>query len=104
MTQEPDSPNIGSFVPLVRVVLGAAQADEPVKWRAGLGDVGFKPNGLDSKGAVPSQGASHAMSKPPIHPASTPHHVSLVALPDEVASTLFGIYDVMNAFALSIGR
>jgi transcriptional regulator GlxA family with amidase domain len=40
------------------------------------------------------------MSKPPIHPASTPRHVSLVALPDEVASTLFGIYDVMNAFAL----
>jgi len=26
-----------------------------------------------------------------------PHHVSLVALPDAVVSTLFGIYDVMNA-------
>jgi transcriptional regulator GlxA family with amidase domain len=31
---------------------------------------------------------------------SSPRHVSLVALPDAVASTLFGIYDVMNAIAL----
>lgn len=29
-----------------------------------------------------------------------PRHVSLVALPDAAVSTLFGIYDVMNAFAL----
>jgi transcriptional regulator GlxA family with amidase domain len=29
-----------------------------------------------------------------------PRHVSLVALPDAVASTLFGVFDVMNAFAL----
>jgi len=27
------------------------------------------------------------------------HHVSLVALPDGAVSTLFGIYDAMNAFA-----
>jgi transcriptional regulator GlxA family with amidase domain len=30
-----------------------------------------------------------------------PLHVSIVALPDDVASTLFGIFDVMNAFALT---
>ena len=30
----------------------------------------------------------------------TPRHVSLVALPDASVSTLFGIFDVMNAFAL----
>jgi transcriptional regulator GlxA family with amidase domain len=29
-----------------------------------------------------------------------PRHVSLVALPDAVVSTLFGIFDVMNSFAL----
>jgi transcriptional regulator GlxA family with amidase domain len=29
-----------------------------------------------------------------------PRHVSLVAVPDAAVSTLFGIYDVMNAFAL----
>jgi transcriptional regulator GlxA family with amidase domain len=28
----------------------------------------------------------------------TTHHVSLVAVPDALVSTLFGIYDVMNAF------
>jgi transcriptional regulator GlxA family with amidase domain len=38
-------------------------------------------------------------------PGSTPHHgsllhVSLIALPDAVLSTLAGIYDVMNAFGL----
>jgi transcriptional regulator GlxA family with amidase domain len=39
------------------------------------------------------------MAKQPTHPGSDPRHVSLVALPDAVVSTLFGIYDVMNAFA-----
>src|SRR5690606_23633786 len=34
------------------------------------------------------------------HTGTTPLHVSLVALPDAVISTLSGIYDVMNAFAL----
>jgi len=33
-------------------------------------------------------------------PGSDPRHVSLVALPDAVVSTLSGIYDVMNAFTL----
>jgi transcriptional regulator GlxA family with amidase domain len=32
--------------------------------------------------------------------ASSSRHVSLVALPDAVVSTLFGIFDVMNAFTL----
>jgi transcriptional regulator GlxA family with amidase domain len=32
--------------------------------------------------------------------AVTPRHVSLVAVPDVAISTLFGIFDVMNAFAL----
>ena len=40
------------------------------------------------------------MAKPLTHPESSPRHVSLVALPDAVVSTLFGIFDVMNAFAL----
>ena len=31
---------------------------------------------------------------------STTRHVSLVALPDSAASTLFGLFDVMNSFAL----
>jgi transcriptional regulator GlxA family with amidase domain len=42
--------------------------------------------------AVTSTSASHA--------GSNPRHVSLVALPDAVVSTLFGIFDVMNAFGL----
>ena len=47
------------------------------------------------------------MAKQSTHSGSNPLHVSLVALPDAVVSTLFGIYDVMNAFAMmgaSIGR
>jgi transcriptional regulator GlxA family with amidase domain len=40
------------------------------------------------------------MARSAIRAGSTPRHVSLVAIPDAVASTLFGIYDVMNAFAL----
>ena len=40
------------------------------------------------------------MAKQPTHPELTPRHVSLVALPDAAVSTLFGIFDVMNAFAL----
>lgn len=34
------------------------------------------------------------------HPGSPPLHVSLVAIPEAVVSTLSGIYDVMNAFAI----
>jgi transcriptional regulator GlxA family with amidase domain len=40
------------------------------------------------------------MTSSPIHTGPPPRHVSLVALPDCVISTLFGIYDVMNAIAL----
>lgn len=40
------------------------------------------------------------MAAPSRHVASDPCHVSLVALPDAVISTLTGIFDVMNAFAL----
>lgn len=39
------------------------------------------------------------MARQPIHPGPNPRHVSLVALPDAVVSTLFGIFDVMSAFA-----
>ena len=39
------------------------------------------------------------MARQPARLGSDPRHVSLVALPDAAASTLFGIYDVMNAFA-----
>ncbi|MEW5974783.1 MAG: helix-turn-helix domain-containing protein [Acidobacteriota bacterium] len=35
------------------------------------------------------------------HAGPDPRHVSLVALPDAVVSTLTGIFDVMNAFALT---
>lgn len=40
------------------------------------------------------------MATRPTSPGSKSYHASLVALPDAVASTLFGIYDVMNAFTL----
>ena len=40
------------------------------------------------------------MARQSTHPGSNPRHVSLVALPDAVVSTLIGIFDVMNAFAL----
>ena len=40
------------------------------------------------------------MAKPRAHAGSSPRHVSLVALPEAAASTLFGLFDVMNAFAL----
>jgi len=40
------------------------------------------------------------MARQPTYTGSHPLHISLVALPDAVASTLFGIYDVMNALAL----
>jgi len=37
----------------------------------------------------------------PMHTGLKPLHVSLVALPDAVVSTLFGIFDVLNAFELT---
>lgn len=40
------------------------------------------------------------MNKNVMQAGSHPCHVSLVALPDAAVSTLFGIYDVMNAFSL----
>ncbi|HEU0198929.1 MAG TPA: helix-turn-helix domain-containing protein [Burkholderiaceae bacterium] len=40
------------------------------------------------------------MSKPTSQPEANPRHVSLVALPDATVSTLFGVFDVMNSFAL----
>lgn len=40
------------------------------------------------------------MSRQLVSPGSDPRRVSLVALPDAVVSTLSGIFDVMNAFAL----
>jgi transcriptional regulator GlxA family with amidase domain len=41
-----------------------------------------------------------AMATRRAHDRSNSRHVSLVALPDTVASTLFGIFDAMNSFAL----
>jgi transcriptional regulator GlxA family with amidase domain len=43
---------------------------------------------------------SDAMTGPSAPLGADPRHVSLVALPDAVVSTLSGIYDVMNAFAV----
>lgn len=40
------------------------------------------------------------MVEPSQKPGPSPYHVSLVALSDAIASTLFGIFDAMNAFAL----
>lgn len=37
------------------------------------------------------------MTQPPSHSGSNPQHVSLLALPDAVVSTIAGIYDVVNA-------
>lgn len=42
----------------------------------------------------------HSCHGAPTSSSPRPRHVSLVALPDAVASTLFGLFDVMNAFAL----
>lgn len=36
----------------------------------------------------------------PTQPGRRTHHVSLVALPDAVVSTLFGVYDVLNSLAV----
>jgi transcriptional regulator GlxA family with amidase domain len=41
------------------------------------------------------------MTGPSAYNGAHPRHVSLVALPDAVVSTLSGIFDVMNAFALT---
>jgi transcriptional regulator GlxA family with amidase domain len=43
------------------------------------------------------------MTRPLVYRGPDPRHVSLIALPDAVISTLSGIYDVMNAFALMDG-
>ena len=40
------------------------------------------------------------MTRRSVHAGPDPRHVSLVALPDAVLSTMSGIHDVMNAFAL----
>lgn len=40
------------------------------------------------------------MARQPTDAGSDPRHVSVVALPDAALSTLAGIYDVMNAFAM----
>lgn len=49
--------------------------------------------------AVPSE-EDHVMAKQSTYSGSAARQVSLVALPDAVISTLSGIFDVMNAFAL----
>jgi transcriptional regulator GlxA family with amidase domain len=41
------------------------------------------------------------VSKRAAQGSPSPRHVSLIALPDGAVSTLYGIYDVMNAFALT---
>lgn len=38
----------------------------------------------------------------PVEPRNKPLHVSVVALPEGAVSTLYGIYDVLNAFNLSL--
>ena len=40
------------------------------------------------------------MTRQSVYAGSDPRHVSLIALPDAVVSTLSGIFDVMNAFTL----
>src|ERR1700752_1798928 len=40
------------------------------------------------------------MTRVPANAGPRPRHVSLVALPDAAVSTLYGIFDVMNAFAM----
>jgi transcriptional regulator GlxA family with amidase domain len=41
------------------------------------------------------------MARQPTHAGTSPLRVSLVALPDGAVSTLFGLYDVLNAFSLT---
>jgi len=38
---------------------------------------------------------------PPSVPAPAPRHVSVLALPEVAASTLFGVYDALNAFSVT---
>ena len=40
------------------------------------------------------------MPRQPVHSGAAPLHVSLLAIPEAVVSTLSGIFDVMNAFAI----
>src|SRR5262245_30377787 len=42
----------------------------------------------------------HRIGEPDENRGQSARHVSLVALPDATASTLFGLFDVMNAFAV----
>lgn len=49
---------------------------------------------------VPHQGDPNGMTMDAPIAGPNPRRVSIVALPDAVVSTLFGIYDVMNAFAV----
>ena len=43
------------------------------------------------------------MTRAPASLEDGPAHVSIVAIPDAVISTLSGIYDVMNAFEIMAG-
>jgi transcriptional regulator GlxA family with amidase domain len=74
-------------------------ADGPSTRRIGPGKARVDPGSPDRVRAAPSAGW-RAKARPPAGPGSNPRHVSLVALPDAAVSTLFGIFDVMNAFAL----
>lgn len=40
------------------------------------------------------------MNRVPAHAGAKPRHVSLLAVPEAAVSTLYGIFDVMNAFAM----
>src|SRR5512134_107481 len=95
--EEPESPWIGPFVP--NVIRYAGRRIRSARDRV-LRGVRFDPSCPDRVHAVPSRGESHAMARQPTHPGPNPRHVSLIALPDAVVSTLFGIYDVMSGFAL----
>jgi len=72
---------------------------QPIAPRTGFGSAGFdasNPGHARRRHLM----ENHVMATQWTHIGSNPRHVSLVALPDGAVSTLFGIFDVLNAFSL----
>src|SRR5687767_9696284 len=82
---ERKSPGMGSFVPPGP---GRASGRDVERGRRSAGP-----------GSPPDSGEPRVV-KERTQVGVTPRHVSLVAVPDAVASTLFGIFDVINGLTL----
>src|SRR5512139_2654937 len=79
--------------------VGLAACTDGPKRRAGSGLWGSARSSRSwSARTGTNQAGSRLMGRQPAE--ANPRHVSLVALPDAVVSTLFGIFDVMNGVTL----